>query len=109
MLDLPSPKVIKYSVEIFEKHILAQLEDKSVLWACILQLKDMMATALVGIKSHEYLNLLCQSGLDFFLFQDFGVFQHSFLSACRVTSKTKVKSPAFQDINRLIVPRGKGT
>lgn len=68
-----------------------------------------MTTALVGIKSHEYLNLLCQSGLDFFSFHDFGAFQHLYLSACRVTSKTKVQSPAFQDINTLIAPRGKGT
>lgn len=96
-------------MEIFEKHILVQSEDESVPWACIAQLKDMMTRVLVGITSHEYLNLLCQSGLDFFAFQDFGAFQHSCLSACRVTSKTKVQSPAFQDINRLIVPRGKGT
>lgn len=39
----------------------------------------------------------------------FGAFQHSYLSAWRVPSKTKVQSQAFQDINRLIVPRGKGT
>lgn len=96
-------------MEIFKKHILAQSEHKSVPLACVVQVKDIMTTALGGIKSHEYLNLLCQGGLDFFSFHNFGAFQHSYLSACRVTSKTKVQSPAFQDINRLIVPRGKDT
>lgn len=65
MLDLSSAEVTNLSVDTSEKHILAQLQDKSMSQACIAQMEDMTATALAGIKGHGCFSLLCQSGLNF--------------------------------------------